>query len=227
MLGLIVATMVAASLLEFAVPLQRHNRAHLGVNLALTGLAFAVNAACNAGLVAALWRLKDFGVVPLLRLPTAASIVVVVVALDLATYLAHVAMHKSDFLWRIHRVHHSDPTVDVTTSFRHHPVESMFRYVAIGVFAIALGAPPAAFAVYRLWSALNGVFEHANVRLPTALDSLLALLLVSPNMHKVHHSRDAAQTDTNYGNIFSFWDRLFSTFTPARRGMHIDYGLEC
>jgi sterol desaturase/sphingolipid hydroxylase (fatty acid hydroxylase superfamily) len=123
-------------------------------------------------------------------------------------------------------VHHSDPAVDVTTTIRQHPVEGVIRYAFMSAFAISLGAPPAAFAVYRLWSALSGLLEHANVRLPTQIDGLLSLVVTSPNMHKVHHSRAARQTDTNYGNIFSLWDRLFSTFTPARYGTDIVYGLD-
>ena len=146
--------------------------------------------------------------------------------LDFSFYVAHVVMHKIVPLWRVHRVHHSDPAVDVTTTIRQHPAEGVIRYAFMAAFAIALGAPPAAFAVYRLWSALSGLLEHANVRLPVRVDSLLSLVVTSPNMHKVHHSRAAQQTDTNYGNIFSLWDRLFSTFTPASEGTQIVYGLD-
>jgi sterol desaturase/sphingolipid hydroxylase (fatty acid hydroxylase superfamily) len=96
----------------------------------------------------------------------------------------------------------------------------------MGAFAVALGAGPGVFAVYRTWSAVNGLLEHANIRLPLWLDRLIALVSTWPNMHKVHHSRNREETDTNYGNIFSFWDRIFFTFTPSSRGTDIDYGLD-
>jgi sterol desaturase/sphingolipid hydroxylase (fatty acid hydroxylase superfamily) len=115
--------------------------------------------------------------------------------------------------------------VDVTTTIRQHPGEGVIRYAFMGAFAFALGASPGAFAVYRTWSAVSGLLEHANVRVPSWLGDLLALVFTWPNMHKVHHSRDARFTDTNYGNIVSLRDRVFSTFTPARQGAHVAYGL--
>jgi len=96
----------------------------------------------------------------------------------------------------------------------------------MAAFAFVLGASPASFAVYRTASALNGLLEHANIRLPLWLDHVLALVTTWPNMHKVHHSRTPEQTDTNYGNLFSFWDRLFRTFTSSSRGTDIHYGLD-
>src|SRR5262249_17781370 len=99
------------------------------------------------------------------------------------------------------------------------------RYVFLAATAIPLGASPAAFAVYRTW-VLNGLLEHSNVRMLRHLDSLLSLLVITPNMHKVHHSRRAEETNTNYGNIFSLFDRLFLTFTPSARGLSIAYGLD-
>ena len=96
----------------------------------------------------------------------------------------------------------------------------------MAVFAGALGVGLQAFTVYRTWSALNGLFEHANFRVPRWLDNTLSLVTTWPNMHKVHHSREAHETDTNYGNIFSWFDRLFSTYTPSWRGTTVQCGLE-
>jgi sterol desaturase/sphingolipid hydroxylase (fatty acid hydroxylase superfamily) len=101
----------------------------------------------------------------------------------------------------------------------------VIRYAFLAAFALPLGAGPGPFAVYRVASALSGLLEHANVRLPSRLDDLLSLVVTWPNTHKIHHSRDARLTDTNYGNLVSWWDRLFGTFTPARDGAAVVYGL--
>jgi sterol desaturase/sphingolipid hydroxylase (fatty acid hydroxylase superfamily) len=229
--GLILAAMAAIALLETAIPLRargRWSRAHLGPNLALTFLTFATNAAFSAALVMLLaWQKSSgLGLLQLVSPPRWLAVGIVLLVLDFAFYVTHVAMHKIPGFWRFHRVHHSDPAVDVTTTIRQHPGESVIRYVFLAVFASALGASPGAFAIYRAAVALNGLLEHANLRLPLWLDRLLALVTTWPNLHKVHHSRAAAQTDTNYSNLFSVWDRLFSTFTPSREGANVVYGLE-
>jgi sterol desaturase/sphingolipid hydroxylase (fatty acid hydroxylase superfamily) len=116
--------------------------------------------------------------------------------------------------------------VDVTTTIRQHPVEGLLRYAAITAMAIAIGPSPAAFVVYRATSVLNALLEHANLRAPRWLDRALSLVTTWPYLHKIHHSRRPEQTDTNYGNLFPFWDRLFGTFTPSHEGMNVRYGLE-
>ncbi|HJQ84472.1 MAG TPA: sterol desaturase family protein, partial [Candidatus Binatia bacterium] len=117
------------------------------------------------------------------------------------------------------------PAVYVTTTIRQHPVESLLRYAAMGAMAVAIGPSPAAFAVYRAASAVNGLLEHANVRCPRWLDRGLALITTWPHMHKVHHSRTPTQTNTNYGNLLSVWDRVFGTYTPSSEGTAVVYGL--
>ena len=227
----ILGAMAFLALLETAIPLRARgpwNRAHLGPNLALTFVTFATNALFSAALVLALARLEPagFGLLQRLALPPLAHAAVAVLALDLAFYVAHVAMHKLPVFWRFHRVHHSDPAVDVTTTVRQHPGEGVIRYGFLAAFALPLGVSPGAFAIYRLAVALSGLLEHANLQVPARLDTLLSLVFTWPNLHKVHHSRDARFTDTNYGNLVSWWDRLFATFTPAREGARIAYGLD-
>ena len=227
----ILAAMALLAFLETLIPLHsrgRWNRAHIGPNLALTFLTFATNALYGAGVVLVLNALEPRGVglLHLLPLPAPMSVLVVVLGLDFSFYVAHVSMHHAAPLWRFHKVHHSDPAVDVTTTIRQHPGEGVIRYAFMGAGVVILGASPAAFAIYRAWAALNGLLEHANIRMPRRLDSLLSLVVTTPNMHKVHHSRTATETDTNYGNIFSLFDRLFSTFTPSERGLSIAYGLD-
>ncbi len=228
---LILVTMAASAFVETVLPLHARgaqHRAHLGPNLALTFMTFATNMVFNSALVLALAGLQahGFGLLPQLALPPLVSGAIAVVALDFSFYVAHVAMHAIPSWWRVHRVHHSDPVLDVTTTIRQHPLEGVIRYAFMAVAATTLGVTATAFAVYRVWSALTGLLEHANIRLPQRLDSLLVLIVTTPNMHKVHHSRLARETDSNYGNIFSLFDRLFSTLTPPARGVDVVCGLD-
>ncbi len=230
-IGTILAAMAALALVETLVPLHargRWNRAHLGPNLALSFLTFGTNLFLNAALLAlVIWlESNDFGLLRWLSVPPFGAALIAVAALDFSFYAAHVSWHKLPSLWRFHAVHHSDPAVDVTTTIRQHPVESLLRYAAMGAMALAIGPSATAFVVYRAASALNGLLEHANVRAPRWLDGLLSLVTTWPHMHKVHHSRVPEQTDSNYGNLFSFWDRLFGSYTPSHLGTNIAYGLD-
>lgn len=230
-MGIILGAMALFALIETAIPLHARgalHRAHLGPNLALTGLTFATNAFFNTALVMTLvWmHANGLGLLSPLGLPSWASAALAVVLLDFSFYVAHVSMHRAPALWRFHRVHHSDPVLDVSTTIRQHPGEGVIRYVFMAVFALGLGASPVAFAVYRGWSALQGLFEHANLRLPAWLDRLLVSVVSTPSWHRVHHSRAEHETNTNYSNLFSFFDRLFSTFTPSWRGLEVDCGLD-
>lgn len=230
-IAVILAAMVAVAAVEVAVPLHardRWYRAHLAPNLALTFLTIATNLFLNLALLTTiLWlEARGLGLLRWLSLPPLPAAVIAVALLDFSFYAAHVSWHRFSTLWPYHAVHHSDPAVDVTTTIRQHPVESLLRYAAMGAMAIAIGPSPGAFAVYRVASALNGFLEHSNIRAPHWLDRLLSLVTTWPYMHKVHHSRNPEQTDTNYGNLFSLWDRLFGTFTPSRAGTNISYGLD-
>lgn len=223
--------MAAVAATETVIPLHardRRNRAHIAPNLALTAIYFTMNLFFTAALMLTLAWLQTigFGLLNTTALDPLVAVVAAVVVLDFSAYAVHVAMHETEGLWRFHRVHHSDAVVDVTTSIRQHPGESLVRYAALALFAVALGASPAAFAIYRLWSGIQALVEHANVRLPLWLDDVLALVVTTPNYHKVHHSREARETDSNYGNIFTIWDRLFFTATPARRGPDVGCGLD-
>jgi len=230
-IGLILAAMTVVALIETVIPLHargRWNRGHLAANLALTLITFATNALLNAGLLTAVWWLdaRGFGLLHVLALPPLVASVIAVVLLDFSFYVAHVAMHRVPAFWRFHCVHHSDPAVDVTTTIRQHPGEGLIRYAFMAAAVFALGPSLGAFAIYRAASALNGLLEHANIRMPLGLDRWLSLVTTWPYLHKIHHSRDALETDSNYGNLFSCFDRLFLTFTPSERGVDVDYGLE-
>lgn len=228
---LILVAMAVIAVIEVAIPLHARgqwNRRHFRSNLTLTLITFATNIIGNAPLVAMLAWLdaSGRGLLSLASLPALPTAVIGIALLDLGTYLTHVTLHRVPLLWRFHRVHHSDPALDVTTTVRQHPGETLVRHGFLSLFAIGVGVSPVTLAIYRALSALNALFEHANIRLPLRLDNLLALVVVSPNMHKVHHSRTDTLTNTNYGNILSMFDRLFATFTPAERGIDIVYGLD-
>jgi sterol desaturase/sphingolipid hydroxylase (fatty acid hydroxylase superfamily) len=229
-LASVLAAMAAVALLEALLPLRERGasyRAHLGPNLALTLITFATSTAFGSALVLALeWmRTRELGVIPWLALPPLAATVLVVLALDLAFYLLHVAMHRIPSWWRFHAVHHSDPALDVSSTLRQHPGESLLRFAAISAFALPLGASPEAFAVYRALAVVTGLLEHANFRLPPRFEAALSWIFTWPTVHKVHHSRFRHFTNSNYGNIVSLWDRAFGTFTHAREGRSVVYGL--
>jgi sterol desaturase/sphingolipid hydroxylase (fatty acid hydroxylase superfamily) len=145
---------------------------------------------------------------------------IVFVLLDLAIWAQHVASHKIPLLWRLHRVHHADRDIDVTTGIRFHPGEIAFSMVLKIGLVYALGAP--VWAVIAFEVVLNGaaMFNHGNLRLPPRLDRALRTVIVTPDMHRVHHSVIRAEHDSNYGFNFSVWDRLFGTYTAQPRDGH-------
>ena len=227
----ILGVMALLALVEGVIPLHargRWHRAHLGPNLGLTFITFGTNAFFNVWLIALmLWEQQhEKGLLRELGLGDVVSDCVAVLLLDFSTYVAHVAMHKAPALWRLHRVHHSDPSVDVTTNIRQHPLEGAIRYGFLAAGVGVLGVSLRAFVIYRLASALIGLLEHANIRLAPWLDRALAWITTSPNLHKVHHSRVPHETDSNYGNIFSWFDRAFGTFRPSEGGESVECGLD-
>ena len=130
----------------------------------------------------------------------------------IGAYLTHFVEHKIKFLWKFHTIHHTDFYVDATTANRHHPGESLIRFIFTIIAIIIVGAPIWMFFLYQTLSVLLSQFNHANITLPEKVDVILSYFIVSPNMHKVHHHYKMPYTDSNYGNIFSVWDRLFGTF---------------
>lgn len=161
----------------------------------------------------AVWADKaGFGLFNMLELSPILAGLVCFIILDFAVWLEHFASHKWQWLWRIHRVHHSDTGFDVTTALRFHPFEIIISMIWKGAVVALLGAPVVAVLIFEI--VLNGsaMFSHANIKLPLPLDVLLRKLIVTPDMHRVHHSQNSAETNSNYGFNFSMWDRLFKTY---------------
>ena len=157
---------------------------------------------------------NKFGLLHLIEMPFWLYVLLGVVLLDfIGAYLAHWTEHQIKPLWMVHLVHHSDHHVDTTTANRHHPLESVVRFIftLLGVFL--LGTPIGIVMLYQSLSVVLSQFTHANIQLPKKVDALLSYIIVTPHMHKVHHHYVLPYTDSNYGNIFAFWDRLFGTYT--------------
>lgn len=170
---------------------------------------------------------QEFGILYWIpNLPLWAFILLGVMLLDLiGAYLAHWAQHKIKPLWMIHLVHHTDHHVDTTTANRHHPMESFIRFVFTLTGVAIIGAPIGIIMLYQSLSVVATQFGHANIRLPKTIDNLISLVFVSPDMHKVHHHYVLPYTDSNYGNIFSLWDRLFGTYRTIKNE-DIVYGVD-
>lgn len=217
--------------LESIIPLYRfrHSRLrHAMPNIVLTLILVMTNLSLSfsSAHLADFSVRNGFGLLPLLGLSSWAQIVIGVLTLDLFAYFAHVLLHKSWFGWQFHRVHHSENAVDVTTAFRQHPGETVWRILWQLATIVMFGIPLWIVIAYLILSGLNAELEHANIRLNLRVDRLLRLLVVTPNMHKVHHSRDQRETDSNYSNIFSLWDRLFGTYTTETDFRRLSYGLD-
>lgn len=156
---------------------------------------------------------NNFGILNLVEIPIILNVLLGVFLLDLiGAYLPHYVQHKVKFLWKIHLVHHSDHNVDTTTANRHHPFESVIRFVFTLIGVIVLGTSIGIVFLYQSISLILSQFNHANIKLNPKIDKIISYIIVSPDMHKVHHHYVMPFTDSNYGNIFSFWDRLFGTF---------------
>jgi sterol desaturase/sphingolipid hydroxylase (fatty acid hydroxylase superfamily) len=219
-------------ILEGVVPLFRfryHKVRHAGLNLFFTLTTVIVNFAFAALIV----RAGDYsaqhktGLLYLFPMPLWLFTLAGLLLLDfIGAWLIHWLHHQVKWMWKFHLVHHSDTWVDTTTANRHHPGESIFRALFTLLAVWIAGAPVWLVFLYQSLSALLSQFNHANISLPKWLDRALAWLIVSPDMHKVHHHYVQPLTDTNYGNIFSCWDRLFRTFAAVKDTRSLRYGID-
>ncbi|HUI97312.1 MAG TPA: sterol desaturase family protein [Xanthobacteraceae bacterium] len=168
---------------------------------------------------------RGFGLFHWLGWPTLVAGLIGFVVLDLVIYGQHVAFHHVPWLWRLHRVHHADLDVDVTTGVRFHPIEILLSMV-VKIAAVALfGIPAAAVVAFEVVLNATAMFNHANVALPAAVDRLARLIVVTPDMHRVHHSVVRSETDSNFGFNLPWWDRLFGTYRAAPAAGHKDMSI--
>jgi len=192
---------------------------NLGI-VALDTLVVRLAMPATAVGMATLAEAHGWGLLRVLAVPSGLAIVVAVVMLDLAIYLQHVLFHAVPILWRLHRMHHADLELDVTTGLRFHPIEILLSMaIKIGVVAI-LGAPAVAVMIFEVLLNATSMFNHANVRMPPVLDQLLRLLVVTPDMHRVHHSIVARETNSNFGFNLPWWDRMLGTYRAQPSAGH-------
>jgi len=170
--------------------------------------------------VALLAETRGWGLFPGLNAPPWLAVIAAVILLDLAIYLQHVLFHAVPALWRLHRMHHADLEIDVTTGARFHPIEILLSMgIKLGVVA-ALGAPAVAVLIFEVLLNATSMFNHGNVRLPERFDRVLRRLIVTPDMHRVHHSVAPHETNSNFGFNLPWWDRLFGTYRAQPQAGH-------
>ena len=192
------------------------NLSLVALNTVLLRLLFPAAAVGAAALAAG----RGWGLLTLVDLPAWTSVALSVVALDLAVYLQHVVFHAIPTLWRLHLVHHADLDFDVTTGLRFHPVEIVLSMPFKATLVVALGAPVLGVLVFEVLLNATSMFNHGNVRMPGALDRVLRAVLVTPDMHRVHHSVVRHEANSNFGFCLSWWDRLLGTYRAQPRAGH-------
>jgi sterol desaturase/sphingolipid hydroxylase (fatty acid hydroxylase superfamily) len=233
-LGAFIGILLAMALWEIVAPRRRqqycrrqrwpHNLLLVAVDTLAVRLLFPL-AAVGAALIAAK---QGLGLLNVLSLPTWLTVVLAVLVLDLVIYFQHRIFHAVPWFWRLHRMHHADLEFDVTTGLRFHPFEILASMIIKLAVVVALGAPALAVLIFEVVLNASAMFNHSNVRLPESVDRRLRLLVVTPDMHRVHHSVVRQETDSNFGFNLPWWDRLFGTYRaqPAAGHLGMTVGLE-
>jgi sterol desaturase/sphingolipid hydroxylase (fatty acid hydroxylase superfamily) len=203
---------------------------HAGINLFFTFTTVLINFIFAFTILKLSGFLVEnqFGLLYLVEMPTWLFMIVGLLGMDLiGAWLAHFLEHKVKWMWMFHLVHHTDPGVDATTANRHHPGESLIRLFFTILGITVMGAPMWLIMLYQSMSVVLSQFNHMNIKIPKTLDKIISYIIVSPDMHKVHHHYKLPYTNTNYGNIFSFWDRIFRTFAEVKNcKTELIYGLD-
>lgn len=225
--GLLLFWIIEGAIPLFPLKYKKTKLRHAGVNFVFTVIHLIIHTFLALFII----KLSDwcastqFGLVYWTNANILLTIIIGVLALDFSSWLVHLVMHKVPLLWRFHLIHHSDTKVDVTTGLRHHPGDSLLRGIFFLLLIFISGAPMYSVMIYQTLVVLATAFTHANISLPVQLDKVLSWVLISPNMHKVHHHWKQPYTDSNYGAVFSIWDRLLGTFSSLDI-KQVKYGLD-
>ncbi|SIT06746.1 sterol desaturase family protein [Paracoccus saliphilus] len=225
-MGFFLGILIAMALWEVASPRRRreiprvirwsNNLGVVVIDTILVRLFFPVLAVE----LAAMSETQGWGLFNIIEIPTWIALVISVLALDLAIYLQHVMFHAVPALWRLHRMHHSDLEFDVSTGLRFHPVEILLSMgIKLAVIA-ALGPPAIAVLLFEVLLNATSMFNHSNIRIPSGIDRFLRLIVVTPDMHRVHHSIHPSETNSNFGFNLPWWDRLLGTYQAQPRDDH-------
>lgn len=200
---------------------------HYKRNYATSAISFVINALMGSivVMVIVVANERHWGLLNLVKMPEYAKIIIGMLLFDFGSYLTHNLQHKVPFLWRFHRVHHSDFHLNSSSSLRFHPVDvvvSQCIYQSIG--AAVIGMPIAAFVIYGTIAIPLLIMQHSNVRFPDWFERVVSILIATPGWHKIHHASEQKLTDSHYGDVFTLWDRLFGTWGHTKPH-DIDYGL--
>ncbi len=205
-------------ILEGIYPLKKHQYnkwKHAKTNLILLASTMIINVIFGFITIGVFsWiETTNFGLLNMIDWPVWIEIILAIMILDFTSqYVVHVLLHKVPIMWLFHTVHHSDTHVDVTSGTRHHPIDFIFRETFALIGVLIAGLPVSYYLIYRILTVIFTYFSHADIKLPLWLDKSISYIFISPNTHKFHHHHEMPWTDTNFGNIFSFWDRIFGTF---------------
>ena len=219
--GVFMAVLAAMALWESLQPARqtsqtRRQRWTINLGLAALNVAILRLSIGAAAWLAAQWALEQqWGLFNAVKVADGLALAGSLLWLDLAIYAQHVAAHRWQWFWRLHQVHHSDLDFDTTTAVRFHPLEILLSMLYKVLWVLALGAPPVAVIAFEIILSTCALFNHGNVSLPPLVERMLRYLLVTPDMHRIHHSARPQETDSNYGFSLSCWDRLFKTYCAA------------
>lgn len=219
--GLLLTVMTAEQILPYRTgPMQRRTRwtaaLLLGLTGSLCGLTTGRIAIVFAPVAAAAWAEQaEYGILAGVPLPAWGKVTLSLLLLDGLIWAQHLVFHHVPALWRLHRVHHSDTEMDVTTAIRFHPLELLLSLMLKSAAAVMLGIPPAAMALFEILLSSSALLTHANLHLPARMDALLRWVVITPDLHRTHHSPNQQETDSNYGFCLSVWDRLAGTLRTA------------
>lgn len=194
------------------------------IDTAILRLAFPVLAVGLAGIA----KINGWGLFNMIDLPLWVAVILAIMLLDLATYVQHIVFHAVPGLWRLHRMHHADLEFDATTGLRFHPAEIVLSMTVKLALVLAIGAPAVAVLAFEVILNAASIFNHSNIALSPAVDRVVRLFLVTPDMHRVHHSIEPRETNANFGFSVPWWDRLFGTYLaqPAKGHLEMKIGIE-
>ena len=225
-LGVFLGVLILVAAVETVLPRKQRTcsrKLRWTNNLLLSGLntlAVRFLLPLSAVAVAEIAQREQWGILHLFNLPSWANILIAIVSLDLLIYFQHLFSHSVPLFWRVHRVHHADHDIDVTTGLRFHPIEILASMLIKMAAIILLGASPLAVMIFEILLNATAMFNHGNIKLPKPLDRFLRLFLVTPDMHRIHHSQQQDETDSNFGFNLTWWDHLFRTYRAEPQGGH-------